>query len=550
MSTSVGLRQRGEARVYEGAPALVGGRRLGLNATRSRALKIDIRPEVASLRMFAAMKYTPWFALGEFVDNAITSARQHEDRLRRIHPKYQLKIDIAFDEGAGTIEIRDNAAGISRGDLPRALRTASPPADQRFLSIYGVGMKAAGLWWANTLTIETKALGERVRRVVTIDTRELDKPGGGTIQVTETSSPTSEHGTVIRLSNMTKKAPEGRTLGKVRAYLSSMYRNFLLDESTTIRIKGEELTFEYPLMLEAPFWPSTAGPKLGAKSTTWDREITVELSTGETVAGWVGLLAKGSTAGAGFLLTFHGKAVVGVGAGTSEGDEFYRPREVFGGSNSYRRQRLVGEFDVSDFGKSITSDSVNWEAEQEEEFLELLRKKLTMKSMNFLEQAENYRAKGERGATTATAQGATSDAVAALAKTAKSSGSLISGRPTPIDPPDRPVVSAQKTRRITLPLPGGTRAVDVKLTVEQAGDADWLSLYADDQFLTVRINEDHPFMLSFAQLPLQQIEPVLRLGLGLGVSEFIDPEHVRTRLNALLRGPLSTRSGLEADDDH
>jgi Histidine kinase-, DNA gyrase B-, and HSP90-like ATPase len=513
-------------------------------------LKIDIRPEVASLRMFAAMSYTPWFALGEFVDNAITSSKQNEARLLKLDPEYHLEIDVRFDEGAGTIEIWDNAAGISKADLPRALRTASPPADLRFLSIYGVGMKAAGLWWANTLTIETKALGEKIRRTVTIDTRNLDLPGGGTIQVTERPAPVNQHGTVIRLSNLTKKAPERRTLGKVRAYLSSMYRNFLLDGgNTTIRVKGEELSFSYPEMLEAPIWPSTAGAKRGAPSLTWDSQVEVRLTTGEVVAGWVGLLAKGSTAGAGFLLTFHEKAVVGVGAGTAEGDEFYRPKEIFGGSNSYRRQRLVGEFDVSDFGKSITSDSVNWEAEQEEEFLKLLRKKLSAKTMNFLEQAENYRARGERGAATPTAQAATSEAVAALAKTARSSGTLISDAPEPVSPPENPVVSAHKTRRIKLPLPGGTRSVEVKLTVEQAGEADWLSMYSDADALTVRVNEDHPFMLSFAQLPSQQVEPVLRLALGVGVAEYIDPEHVRTRLNALLRGPLATRSGLESDDD-
>ena len=274
------------------------------------------------------MNYTPWFALGEFVDNAITSWKQNEARLLQLDPDYHLGIEIRFDEGAGTIEISDNAAGISKADLPRALRTASPPADLRFLSIYGVGMKAAGLWWAHTLTIETKALGEKVRRTVTIDTRELDRPGGGSIQVKEGPAAAHSHGTVIRLSNLTKKAPEGRTLGKIRAYLSSMYRNFLLDGgNTTIRVKGEYLTFAYPEMLEAPIWPSTAGPKRDAPSLTWDIPVELNLSTGEVVTGWVGLLAKGSTAGAGFLLTFHDKAVVGVGAGTLVGDEFYRPRD-------------------------------------------------------------------------------------------------------------------------------------------------------------------------------------------------------------------------------
>jgi len=85
---------------------------LAAREKRSRALKIDIRPEVASLRMFAAMKYTPWFALGEFVDNAITSAKQNEARLLKLDPDYHLEIDIRFDEGAGTIEIEIGRAHV------------------------------------------------------------------------------------------------------------------------------------------------------------------------------------------------------------------------------------------------------------------------------------------------------------------------------------------------------------------------------------------------------------------------------------------------------
>ena len=76
------------------------------------------------------------------------------------------------------------------------------------------------------------------------------------------------------------------------------------------------------------------------------------------------------------------------------------------------------------------------------------------------------------------------EAVAALAETAKSSGVLMSGTTKSVPPPNDPVVSAHKARRIRLPLPGGSKTVQVKLTVEQAGEADWLSVYADADELT------------------------------------------------------------------
>ena len=90
--------------------------------------------------------------------------------------------------------------------------------------------------------------------------------------------------------------------------------------------------------------------------------------------------------------------------------------------------------------------------------------------------------------------------------------------------------------------------VRVDLVLEEAGSADWLNVYSNDDSLTIRVNEDHPFMLSFAQLPRQQIEPVLRLAIGIGFAEYVDHDHVRTRLNALLRGPLSTKRGLDEED--
>jgi len=511
--------------------------------------KIDIRPEVGLLRIFEAMKYTPWFALGEFVDNAITSTQQNAVLLKRSDHSYLLRVDIRFDEEAGVIEIEDNAAGIARKDLPRALQTASPPTDTRFLSIYGVGMKAAGLWWASTFTIETTALGDNVRRSVTIDSRDLGKVGSGSVPVHESPAEIGEHGTTIRLSNLTKSIPARRTLGKVRSYLASMYRNFILDDTVEIRVQGEALAFEYPALLESATWPSTAGPAPKGKIVKWEEWISIDLSTGEAISGWVGLLAKGSTRGAGFLLTFHGKAVAGVGSGTDEGDEVYRPQVIFGGSNSYRRQRLVGEFDVSAFGKSITSDAVNWEADQEEEFLDKLRKKLTKKSMNFLDMAENYRVRTGTGDKSTSAQTAAEEALKALANTTKAQGPDLKGKPRENPPDSKAIVSASKSAKVNLPLPGGMKSVSVRLSVEQAGEADWLSVYQEKELLIVRVNEDHPFMLSFAQLPKQQIEPVLRLALGVGVAEYIDPDHVRTRLNDLLRGPLASRAGLDAIDE-
>lgn len=498
--------------------------------------------------MFEAMKYTTWYALGEFVDNAITSWLQNREELIAMNPDHVLRISIDFDDEAGEIRIADNAGGIGESDWPRAMKTASPPQDQRFLSIHGVGMKAAALWWGRSLRIESAAIGESVRRSLTVDLEDIDANTSFVDISTQPATPL-EHGTVITITRLSKNLPAKKNLWKVRSYLASMYRNFLLRGEIQIFLKGTPLEFEYPEFLVAPYWPTTAGPIQDGESKRWTRQVSIELESGKTITGWIGLLSKGSTAGAGLLLTFHSKAIMGVGAGTDVGEEYYRPREIFGGNNSYRRQRLVGEFDVSAFGKSITSDAVNWEDDEEEEFLAKLRHELQSPELNILDMAENYRSTDRRKEDNDSARSAVSQVAKALADTMVTHPSLITDYPTPMEPREGAEVVALAQTQIEVPIPGGARVILVNFSVERAGDADWLSLYANETELTVRVNEEHPFMLSFAQIPRHQIEPVLRLALGLGVAERVDPDHVRTRLNALLRGPLAAEAGLVSIDE-
>jgi hypothetical protein len=35
---------------------------------------IDITPDISALKIFRNVSFTPWYAIGEFVDNSITSA--------------------------------------------------------------------------------------------------------------------------------------------------------------------------------------------------------------------------------------------------------------------------------------------------------------------------------------------------------------------------------------------------------------------------------------------------------------------------------------------
>ena len=47
--------------------------------------KINIRPNVTMLSVLRFLEYETWFALAEFVDNAISSYQINEKALKKIH---------------------------------------------------------------------------------------------------------------------------------------------------------------------------------------------------------------------------------------------------------------------------------------------------------------------------------------------------------------------------------------------------------------------------------------------------------------------------------
>lgn len=501
---------------------------------------IQIRPEVAIYSAFSRLNYSPWYALAEFVDNAVQSYLSNRDRLRAIDAHYQLTLDIDISDEA--IEIRDNAAGIQESDYARAFIPASPPPDSSGLSEYGIGMKAAACWFSKMWSVRTTAIGEAVERTVTFDVPAIVESHLEELSVLETLVDSNQHYTCLRLTELNVK-PKSRTLTKIRSHLASIYRVFIREKDLILRINAQPLKYEEPEILLAPPFDD-----LAAQDTTWRKEFSLDLDDSHKIRGWAGILAKASVTNAGFALFRRNRLIEG-----SYG-EGYRPERIFRKSNSFTYQRLVGEIQVEGFVVSHTKDGIQW-SEWEDDILSWLKKELNEPPVELLKQAEGYRAKAARPKAE-TVRRALDDAAQQIEQHLPPilGGLLESVESSDIEVREERAPSVpSENRRIVEILVQHARRV-WKVTVELADDpsySDWLGVRTgtveDDQVaIQTTLNLAHPFMRQFVRPAGDELIPFTRLAAAIAIAEQVARESgvdragaVRRHLNDILRGGLS-----------
>jgi hypothetical protein len=533
---------------------------------------VRIRPGVGLLSLFPAMNYKAWFALGEMVDNSIQSYVVHRQELRQLHgPKFKLHIDISFEGGKDPrIIVEDNAAGIFEKDIDRAFTPAARPPDRTGISQFGIGMKSSATWYSNYYTISSSALGEKVTRTVVFDIDKIiseeieDLP----IEV-EAKKNIDEHGTRIVMRDLHQGIPVGATLGKIRSYLASIYREFVKSGEVVITVGGEELSYIQPLLLESPFWDTDKGPKTDGESRVWSIPIDFVLSESwETdaapnrpaspprIRGWIGILKEGSTKLSGTALVWKQKVVVGAGSMAQGDEDSYRPGSVFGASTTFPFQRLFGELDVSELQVTTFKDQIDWRDGQELELQNKLRKAIEDGDEPMLRMARNYRSTLKTkniNKTVETSVAETVSAAASLLEDALSNSA--SELASLVDRELHDELSEKDVVRKTIPLPGDPNTNLVFEVTIDPGLNRWLSLKSEHgSSWKLSVNRAHPFMNSFANLPGADLDPILRLSMAIGLAEISAissgiefPQYVRMKVNEMLNGDLSSR--METKDE-
>lgn len=504
---------------------------------------IDIRPGVSILSVLKHLNYRPWFAMAEFVDNALESFMRHREELQGADgSKYRLIVAIEYDpKDGGRITIRDNAAGIYESEYARAFRPAEIPPDRSGLAEFGMGMKSAACWFARNWTVRTFALGEAVERTVSFDISKIIRDKIEELTIESRSVRDKAHFTEISLHGLHRPL-QARTIGKIKEHLASIYRVFVRDGMLKLTFDGESLVYTEPAILKAPYFRK---PNDGL--VLWRKEINFDLGEGQRAWGFAALRAIASTNLAGLALFRRNRLIQG------SADEGYRPEAIFGHANSYRYQRLFGELHLEGFEVSHTKDGFRWE-EYEEVFLSLLKEYLDQEPLSLLAQAEGFRVRPKRKDIKQAATEAVRDTAEAVQATAAQSLEIASGEAGASEHRlDRKLksvslVAKQVIREIEW------RSKRWRITIDLTDDpaiGEWLTLTSDVTSeaagkIGVRLSLAHPFMERFAGATGESIESLLRVAVAIALSEVAARASgmkkagmIRRSVNELLRECLS-----------
>jgi hypothetical protein len=354
-----------------------------------------------------------------------------------------------------------------------------------------------------------------------------------------------------------------------------MYRDFLKTGELVLTINGEVQEPITHNWLVAPFWSTDKGPDNDIPFT-WVKDFEIELNESHNplnlndpvpiIRGTIGILGKGDTKRAGLALLWRRKVVQGAGNLADSPDDFYRPAELYRGANSFERQRIIGEIDVSELKVTSFKDSVVWKEGQEEEALRKIKEFLNSAPYPVLRMARNFRALDSSKATKI-------QLASTIAEVASSTSLAFSNEESdlntssefaiqieeelPEPPRDESTNSFQSQIKLT-PRFKSNIILEVK---DQGGDPSWLRVKESvDHNWVVTLNREHPFMKSFTVADPDSLEPVLRIALAIGIAEiqgmnsgFESAGFLRIAINDLLRNYLSNRSDVsmeyENDED-
>ena len=226
-------------------------------------------------------------------------------------------------------------------------------------AIAGLARHIIPSWFGDLWTIESKKLNETVSHRITVN---VPRVAGGDLDLPhkKVQAPANLHQTIIEIRALHRKLT-GRTLGKVKNHLRSLYRRDISKGWLILKVNDEQLD-----------WDAEIDEKLLTRRDGSKAKKLLDFKVGKkTVTGWAAVLEKGSRRSAGFSIMQADRVITGW-------PDSYRPETIFGegGSNDLVNQRLFGELILEGFEVSHTKDKILFEDGQQEDLEAKLKNEL------------------------------------------------------------------------------------------------------------------------------------------------------------------------------
>jgi hypothetical protein len=495
---------------------------------------------------YSRLSYTMWFALAEFVDNSTQSRLNYRERVESVlrSEGQPLTVSIVHNRQTKEITIEDNSIGMTKEDLIAALRIASPTADSRGRSKYGMGMKTAACWIGRKWTVTTCELGSGQEWTATVDVDAIANRNAK-VPLTVRAVDERSHYTKVVISDM-RRVIQKRSEETIKTYLGSMYVFDLRpDDQNQVALK---LTYNGEDVLP----PAESEWDTDPSGNVMKRDLPAVQIGGKGVTGWIGVLRKGGRKYGGFSLYQNGRQIQGYPAA-------WKPRAIFGGvddegANNLVAQRLTGTLQLDGFVVSHTKDAILFEGDEED----ILEQFLVQETKAYAEYAKSRRGTGKgqkwsRSQVRELAESMRSEFTSAELKDALNSAAL---------PPPETLAASNQQQLDSLTAEDEILRLDIlpelKVVISVKETSEWephvtFVVGADTTTLHVIINGLHPYYQTLEAK--DAINECIQQYLFDAVAEFkaskliarVNPDSVRRLKNDLLRARAAQIDNADAD---
>ena len=187
----------------------------------------DATPNLGDvLDMMEGYAYDLWDAVFELVDNSFDSFVANKRKLAKKGEDWE--VIVTLDNKAKTFRITDNAYGMNRTQLEKALTLAQKNTTKGIIGKYGMGLKTSASWLGKHWTVKTKQLGSNTEYTAVVDIADLKKTKSNKIPITEkpVSDPNLSY-TYIEVKNGCRKYGT-TTMSATKRRLELAYQKLLV----------------------------------------------------------------------------------------------------------------------------------------------------------------------------------------------------------------------------------------------------------------------------------------------------------------------------------